>query len=53
MTERKHKKNFKQRKRFEKLLQKLKDKGVIFTWYYNGKYIVDWYGEPKDQGVAE
>lgn len=49
MTEREHKKNFKQRKKFEKLLQKLKDKGVIFTWYYNGKYIIDWYGEGGEQ----
>ena len=49
MTEREHKKNFKLRKKFEKLLQKLKDKGVIFTWYYNGKYIVDWYEEGGEQ----
>ena len=50
MSEKDFKKNFKQRKKFEKLLQKLKDKGVIFTWYYNGKYIIDWYGEDGEQG---
>ena len=34
------KQTYKQKKKFEKLLQKLLDKGVIKSWYYNGSYHV-------------
>lgn len=33
--------NYKKRKKFERYLQKLMDKGWIKSWYWNGKYIVD------------
>ena len=45
-----YKRNFKQREKFKKLLEKLKRKAIIHTWWYNdGKFIVDWYGESGEQ----
>ena len=29
---------YKQRKKFEKLLQKMLDKKIIKSWFYNGEY---------------
>lgn len=42
------KQSFKQQIKFEKLLNKIQKKGIIYRWSYNGKYIIEWRRDPNE-----